>query len=200
MALPVPILYSSRGGLSALNFCNFLSAQIPELGRLYYASAHSFLTGVANVENLRREFPRERRFHPPLSFPPPIPFSIFNRKTRLPLGISANNGAMERGLNYSAWPTALTTGSQTILVNHQPTVGLTFRAQRNLAAWTTTVLEERLLDNRNGFDYYYSRLDVWTHTDVFTLPFAKSRGENDRLIFTLIFNFVQIFILYHHQK
>lgn len=113
----------------ALNFCNFLSAQISELGRLYYASAHSFLTGVANVENLHREFPRERGFSPP----PRIPFSIFNRKTRLPLGISANNGAMERGLNYSAWPTALTTGSQTILVNHHPTVRLTFRA-RNLAA------------------------------------------------------------------
>lgn len=129
VASPAPILYSSGGGLSALNFCNFLSAQIPELGRLYYASAHSFLTGVANVENLRREFPRERRFHP---LPLPIPFSIFNRKTRLPLGISANNGAMERGLNYSAWPTALTTGSQTILVNHHPTVWLTFRA-RNLA-------------------------------------------------------------------
>lgn len=129
MASPAPILYSSGGGLSALDFCNFLSAQIPELGRLYYASAHSFLTGVANVENLRREFPRERRFHP---LPLPIPFSIFNRKTRLPLGISANNGAMERGLNYSAWPTALTTGSQTILVNHHPTVWLTFRA-RNLA-------------------------------------------------------------------
>lgn len=65
VALPAPILYSSGGGLSVLNFCNFLSAQIPELGRLYYASAHSFLTGVANVENLRREFPRERRFHSP---------------------------------------------------------------------------------------------------------------------------------------